>query len=60
MFRIKAVNGNVIDIEDTEHAKRALSDGHEVFVFDPEDSKAKPKKWDGSDAVDEPADADSE
>lgn len=40
---IKAKNGNVVEVEDDELAKRALSDGHEVFTSDPNEKGAK--KW---------------
>jgi hypothetical protein len=41
---IKAKNGNVIEIDDVEHALRAVADGHDVFESDPRDKGAKPWK----------------
>lgn len=40
---IKAQNGNVIEVNDVDHAKRALADEHEVFTSDPREKGAK--KW---------------
>jgi hypothetical protein len=41
---IKAKNGNVVEVDDADLAKRALKDGHEVFETDPR-AKAKAKAW---------------
>lgn len=49
---IKATNGNVLEVEDVEHAKRALDDGHEVFVSDPREKGAKPWKPEASEDAD--------
>lgn len=38
---IKAKNGNVVEIDDEDHAKRALGDEHEVFESDPREKGAK-------------------
>jgi hypothetical protein len=55
---IKATNGNVIEIDDAEHALRAVEDGHEVFESNPSAKGAK--KWKSDGVVEEAAVADSE
>jgi len=54
---IRAKNGNVIEIDDEEHAKRALADEHEVFDDNPKNKGAKP--WKPADVEDDAA-SDSE
>lgn len=53
---IKSKNGNVIEIDDVEHAKRAQADEHEVFESDPRVKGAKAWKPE----ADEAAGSDSE
>ena len=55
---IKATNGNVIEIDDAEHALRAGEDGHEVFESNPSAKGAR--KWKSDGVVEEAAVADSE
>lgn len=45
---IKAKNGNVVEVDDVDLAKRAIAQGHEVFASDPSKKGAKPWKPEAS------------
>lgn len=45
---IKAKNGNVVEVNDVDLAKRAIAQGHEVFASDPSKKDAKPWKPEAS------------
>lgn len=38
---IKAKNGNVVEVDDVDLAKRALAQGHEVYASNPREKGAK-------------------